>query len=110
MTIGSVNLPDANGRGKAATIGDNCYIGSGAKIVGNVKIGNNVRIGANAVVYQDVPDNCVVVSSVQKNIPKDKPLDNRFYSMQNGVWAYFEDGKWHTLRDRSVIERLENGI
>lgn len=42
------------------TIGNNCYIGLGAKIFGNVKIGNNVIIGANAVVTSDIPDNAVV--------------------------------------------------
>lgn len=41
-------------------IGDNCYIGVGAKIFGNVKIGNNVTIGANSVVTKDIPDNAVV--------------------------------------------------
>lgn len=43
------------------TIGDNCYIGSGAKIFGDIKIGNNVRIGANCPVFFDVPDNATVV-------------------------------------------------
>jgi serine O-acetyltransferase len=42
-------------------IGDNVYIGPGAKIVGNVHIGNNVAIGANCVVTKDIPDNSVVV-------------------------------------------------
>lgn len=41
-------------------IGDNCYIGLGAKIFGNVRIGDNVTIGANAVVTKDIPDNAVV--------------------------------------------------
>lgn len=45
----------------APCIGDNCYIGAGAKIVGNVHIGNNVKIGANAVVTEDVPDDMTVV-------------------------------------------------
>jgi serine O-acetyltransferase len=43
------------------TIGDNVYIGPGAKIIGNVRIGNGVAIGANCVVTRDVPDNAVVV-------------------------------------------------
>ena len=58
----SVTIGEAN-RGKnkgCAVIGDNVYIGPGAKIVGHVIIGNNVAIGANAVVTHDVPDNAVV--------------------------------------------------
>ncbi len=42
-------------------LGDNIYIGPGAKIIGAVRIGNNVAIGANCVVTKDVPDNSVVV-------------------------------------------------
>jgi len=38
------------------TIGDDVFIGAGAKIIGNVKIGNGASIGANAVVLEDVPD------------------------------------------------------
>lgn len=52
------------GRGErhgAPTIGDNVYIGPGAKVFGRIRIGDNVKIGANAVVYKDVPDNAVVV-------------------------------------------------
>jgi len=57
VTLGKAN----RGKNKGyPTIGDNVYIGPGAKIVGNVKIGNNVAIGANCVVTKDVPDNAVV--------------------------------------------------
>ncbi len=35
-------------------IGDNVYVGTGAKILGGVKIANNVAIGANAVVVKDI--------------------------------------------------------
>lgn len=49
------------GNGGAPTIGNNVYIGAGAKIIGGIKIGNNVKIGANCVVFMDVPDNCTVV-------------------------------------------------
>ena len=41
-------------------IGDNVYIGAGAKIIGKIKIGNNVVVGANCVVTKDMPDNAVV--------------------------------------------------
>jgi serine O-acetyltransferase len=36
-------------------IGDEVFIGPGAKIIGNVKIGDHASIGANAVVVKDVP-------------------------------------------------------
>ena len=45
----------------APVFGHNVDIGAGAKVLGNIRIGNNVCIGANAVVLQDVPDNCIAV-------------------------------------------------
>ena len=53
-----------SGQGEKAgvpTIGNNVYIGPGARIFGRISIGNNVKIGANAVIYKDVPDNAIVV-------------------------------------------------
>lgn len=58
VTIGQVNRGARKG---TPIIGDNVYIGPGAKIIGRIKIGNNVAIGANTVVTKDVPDNAVVV-------------------------------------------------
>ncbi len=101
VTIGSITLPDAQNKG-APVIGDNVYIGAGAKIIGAVKIGNNVRIGANTVVYQDVPDNSVVVSGVQKIITKDIPLDNRYYSYHN-QWVYYKQGSYHIATNQNII-------
>ncbi|MEH7075128.1 DapH/DapD/GlmU-related protein [Neobacillus drentensis] len=46
---------------KSVVIGDNCILGTGSKILGGVQIGNNVKIGANAVVVNDIPDNCTAV-------------------------------------------------
>ncbi len=42
-------------------LGNNIFIGAGAKIIGGIRVGNNVKIGANAVVVKDVPDNVTVV-------------------------------------------------
>ena len=44
----------------APNIGDNVWIGPGAKIFGKITIGNNVRIGANCVVNMDIPDDATV--------------------------------------------------
>lgn len=77
VTIGSNTLSDSKGQG-APVIGNNVYIGAGAKIIGNVVVGNNVRIGANCVVTKDVPDNTTVVSAPVRYISKTEPMDNRF--------------------------------
>lgn len=52
-------------------IGNNVYIGPGAKIFGNITIGNNVTIGANAVVNKSFPDN-VTIAGVPAKITKYK--------------------------------------
>lgn len=57
VTIGAKGL----GEEGIPVIGDNVFIGSGAKVLGKISIGNNVRIGANAVVITDIPDNATVV-------------------------------------------------
>ena len=71
VTIGSNTLSDSKKCG-APIIGDNVYIGCGAKIIGSVRIGNNVRIGANCVVTNDVPDNCTVVLNKPRVIQKEE--------------------------------------
>ena len=80
VTIGSNTLIDSKSSG-APTIGENVYIGSGATIIGNVKVGNNVRIGAGCNVTRDVPDNCTIVQAAPTVIQKDKPQDNRWFSI-----------------------------
>lgn len=42
-------------------LGDNVFIGAGAKIIGAVRIGSDVKIGANAVVVKDLPDGATAV-------------------------------------------------
>lgn len=58
VTIGIAGKDEKRG---VPIIGDNVYIGPGAKIFGKITIGNNVKIGANAVVYKDIPSNSTVV-------------------------------------------------
>jgi serine O-acetyltransferase len=58
VTIGGSNRGKTKGY---PIIGDNIYIGPGAKIFGSIRIGNNVAIGANCVVTKDISENAVVV-------------------------------------------------
>lgn len=60
VTIGANDPRKSNGYG-IPTIGDNVFIGAGAKILGPITIGNNVIIGANAVVVTNIPSNSTAI-------------------------------------------------
>ena len=49
VTVGMIDT------GEVPSVGNNVYVGAGAKIIGRVEIGDGARIGANAVVVDDVP-------------------------------------------------------
>src|SRR5687767_11997977 len=46
---------------RCPVLGDNVFIGAGAKVIGDVRIGSDVKIGANAVVTKDLPDGATAV-------------------------------------------------
>lgn len=48
-------------KGVSPVIGDNVFIGAGAKVLGGVNIGAGAKVGANAVVVHDVPEGATVV-------------------------------------------------
>lgn len=43
------------------TLGNNVFVGAGAKVLGNIYIGDNAIIGANSVILKSVLDNSTVV-------------------------------------------------
>lgn len=59
------------------TIGNNVFIGSGAKILGNITIGDNVKIGANAVILENIESNTTVVGIPGKSVKKKKKQLNK---------------------------------
>ncbi len=58
---------------RGPTIGDNVYIGTGARVLGPIKIGDNAKIGANAVVLTDVPADHTAVGVPARVIPQRPP-------------------------------------
>lgn len=56
----NVTIGGRNNNPNVPIIGNNVFIGTGARILGNVHIGDNSIIGANAVVIYDVPECCSV--------------------------------------------------
>ena len=74
-TIGSLS-------GKAATIGDNVYIGPQVCILEDVIIGNSVMIGAGSIVTKDIPKQKVAVG-VPAKIIKQVDID-----VINNKWEF----------------------
>ncbi|MBB5867072.1 maltose O-acetyltransferase [Allocatelliglobosispora scoriae] len=58
---------------KPITVGDNVWIGGGAKILPGVTIGENTVVGAGAVVTRDLPANVVAVGNPARVIRRLDP-------------------------------------
>lgn len=67
-----VNIGATSGSSEAKTIGDNVYIGPGAKIIGGGSIASRVVIGANAVVVGDVLEEGITIAGVPAKKISDK--------------------------------------
>jgi serine O-acetyltransferase len=68
-----VNIGTEAGESNAApTIGDNCYIGPGAKIFGSIKIASNSVIGANAVVNKSFTNQGQTIAGVPAKVISNK--------------------------------------
>lgn len=68
-----------NGTNDAPIIGDNVFIGTGAKLIGNIKIGDNVAIGAGALVNKSFEENGITIGG----IPAKKISNNNSHSNLN---------------------------
>ncbi len=49
VTVGNRGTP------RWPTIGDDVFLGAGARVLGEIELGDDVQVGANAVVLDDVP-------------------------------------------------------
>lgn len=56
-------------------LGDNVFLGSGAKVLGGIDVGHNVVVAANALVVRSVNDNCLIAGVpglvIARNIASD---------------------------------------
>lgn len=64
------NIGASGGSDKAPQIGDNVYIGPGAKIFGDIRIPNNTVIGANAAVNKSFEEENMLIAGVPAKIIK----------------------------------------
>ncbi|HTR99460.1 MAG TPA: serine acetyltransferase [Bacteroidota bacterium] len=56
----TIGVAGEGARRGAPEMGDNVYVGPGAKVNGKIRVGNNVNIGPNAVVTHNIPDDALV--------------------------------------------------
>ena len=52
------------------TLGNGVLVGAGAKVLGPFKIGDNTKIAANAVVLDEIPEDCTAVGIPAKVVKK----------------------------------------
>ena len=71
MTLG------VNGPGNRPVLGDNVFVGAGARIIGQVEVGDNAKIGANAVVNFDVEAGHTVVGTLAQPTAKSLAASKR---------------------------------
>ncbi|MDD6808016.1 MAG: serine acetyltransferase [Oscillospiraceae bacterium] len=75
----------ASGGFAAPQIGNNVFLGSGAKVMGDIRIADDCAVGAGAVVVKDVKNNGVTVAGVPARVVS-----------ENNSYPYvfwFNDGK-----------------
>ena len=53
------------------TLGNNVMVGSGAKVLGPFRVGDNSKIAANAVVLEEIPENCTAVGIPARIVRRD---------------------------------------
>ena len=53
------------------TLGNNVMVGAGAKVLGPFRIGDGTKIAANAVVLEEIPENCTAVGIPAKIVKKE---------------------------------------
>jgi len=72
MILNDVTVGITNGLYKGPRIGNNVYIGTGAKIIGDIFIADGVCVGANAVVVKSIEEKNITVGGIPATKISDK--------------------------------------
>lgn len=80
----STSIGDYDG---VPTLGDNVYIGPGAKLFGNITLGDNVAIGANAVVNRSFGSDVTIAGAPAKVVSQVGAIEQGVFpnSISNSV-------------------------
>jgi serine O-acetyltransferase len=77
----------APGRGRQRempALGDDVFVGAGAKIIGDIRIGDRVFIGVNAVVTEPVPDDSLVLAVAETTVRPRDPASSPVLASDGG--------------------------
>ncbi|MEH7483866.1 serine acetyltransferase [Neobacillus drentensis] len=80
-----VTIGATNGQKKAPVLGDNIFIGSGAKLIGNIEIADDVAIGAGSIVVKSIYEKGITVAGV----PAKKVSNNNSHNNINSELLEF---------------------
>jgi serine O-acetyltransferase len=78
----STNIGGSGGLPFAPVLGNNIYIGPGAKIFGNISIADNCVIGANAAVNKSITEEGVLIAGVPAKVIKHIDIKNILKHLQ----------------------------
>jgi serine O-acetyltransferase len=78
-----VNIGASGGNPEAPQMGDNVYIGPGAKIFGNIQIGNNIAISANSSVNTSFDENDILIAGSPAKRIKDFDISKIIKHLKN---------------------------
>jgi len=76
LSVGQQVTIGYKGAGKSdrwPELGNDVYVGAGAKVIGDIRVGDGVIIGANTVVTKNVPARMRVVGAKVRVLPIDEP-------------------------------------
>lgn len=85
-------------------IGNNVFIGAGARLLGEITVGDGAKIGANAVVLSDIPAYATAVgvpARVIKSARAGNPIENKFSQAYNEAYNEVDDEVYHE-QDKAV--------
>jgi len=80
-----VNILDQRLISKKILIGENCFIGTGAKVLAGTVLGKQCIVGANSVVRGIFPDYCVIVGMPGKIV--------KVYNHELKIWERFNNNE-----------------
>ena len=64
----NVTIGATSGQNEAPVMGDNIFLGSGARVIGDIRIGSDTAVGANAVVVRSFPEGGVTLGGVPARV------------------------------------------